>query len=460
MVLASSSVRFSMHVYFCKKIAVWLYDFLLLQLSINIAMQVAVWVFVQFLCVCSAVNLRVGIYNEIPDLAKDGLASYKAMIESGFNNEYHTVDAVVDPSEYSPYGNLTAYLSQNGFDLIEMDTANLKEVVEADLVIQIPTPLPDDILQAAVSAVTINRFLYAYPTLVCGNFIVGLTPDICLLREARKNYIMFSKAMEECKTIIFNGGTYTWERMVGGKMNDEYGWYLPFLYIDGYIDIHGPHSVTQAVYEVLREVVDTELCQRLSWYISYCNDHKGESLNKCYVNFPGSYVNNSSNVYPDVENFKTYFYFGFSEKVAQIERGGIRKSYAAISGPLGSANYLLQFTDALVINKARWMAADDEKRNAIIAFVNYFLSNSLRRKIAMGEDLSPPQIRYLLQATETFYETTENIIYQDAFWSLNRAVPAPFLSDYERKKIEDVLTSRCVQIPVSNRGSRKFKQEL
>ena len=68
--------------------------------TLNLAMQVAVWVFVQFLCVYSAVNLRVGIYNEIPDLAKDDLKSYKTMIEKGFNDEQHTVDAVVDKSQY------------------------------------------------------------------------------------------------------------------------------------------------------------------------------------------------------------------------------------------------------------------------------------------------------------------------------------------------------------------------
>ena len=42
------------------------------------------------------VQLKVGLYNEIPDLQRDGLASLKQMVEEGFNNEDHTVDAVVD----------------------------------------------------------------------------------------------------------------------------------------------------------------------------------------------------------------------------------------------------------------------------------------------------------------------------------------------------------------------------
>ena len=430
--------------------------------TLNLAMQVAVWVFVQFLCVYSAVNLRVGIYNEIPDLAKDDLKSYKTMIEKGFNDEQHTVDAVVDKSQYYPYsGKLAEYLSKDGFDLIEMDTADLKGVVDKDLIIETPTQLPKDILPAAVSAVTIDKRLYAYPTLVCGYFLIGLSPDTCPLRDARVNYQALFDSLNECKTLIFADPKYSWERVVGGKMNDKSGSYLPLLYIDGYIDIYGPASVSKAIDDVLKGVVDKELCERLSWFISCCSDHKGTNPNKCYYDFPGSYVRSSSNVYPDVQDFKTYFYFGFSERVARIERDSTRTSYAAISGPLGNANYLLQFTDALVINKARWPAAGEAKRNAIIAFVNYFLSNSLRKSIAMGDDLHPPRVRYLLQATETFYETTTNVIYQDIFWSLKTAVASPSLTSSQQEKMLEVLTNQCVKISGSKPPvSGKFKQEL
>ena len=68
-----------------------------------------------------------------------------------------------------------------------MDTADLRGVVEDDLIIEIPTNLPDHILPAAVSAVTINQHVYGYPTLVCGIFLIGLTPNTCPLREARNN---------------------------------------------------------------------------------------------------------------------------------------------------------------------------------------------------------------------------------------------------------------------------------
>ena len=169
-------------------------------------------------------------------------------------------------------------------------------------------------------------------------------------------------------------------------MNNDLG-YLPLVYIDGYIDGYG--SVERAVDEVVRGVVDPILCERLSWFINCCNDKDGKDPNKCYYKFPGSYLDNNSNVDNDVQTHETYSYFGFSEKVAKTEQISDLTSYAAISGPLGEVNNLLMFTDALVINKARWMAADEEKKNAIIAFVQYFLSTSLHYNIAMGADLEP-----------------------------------------------------------------------
>ena len=155
-------------------------------------MQVALLVFVQLISVCLAVQLKVGIYNQIPDLNNDHLASYKELIEAGINNdgEGYTVDAVVDSKEYNPYGKLEIYLSSDGFDLIEMDTADLKTVVNKDLIIELPTSLPKRLLKSSVSAVIINRRAYAYPTLVCGNFIISLTPEFpnCNLRDGRSDH--------------------------------------------------------------------------------------------------------------------------------------------------------------------------------------------------------------------------------------------------------------------------------
>ena len=82
------------------------------------------------LAVCSAVQIKVGIYNYIPDLNNDGLQAYKEMIENDFKLYCETnllitdcsVEAVVNSSVYDPYGDLADYLENQGFDILEIDT--------------------------------------------------------------------------------------------------------------------------------------------------------------------------------------------------------------------------------------------------------------------------------------------------------------------------------------------------
>lgn len=99
-------------------------------------------------------------------------------------------------------------------------------------------------------------------------------------------------------------------------MYDDWGWYLPFIYLDGYIDRHGPFSVAKGISDVTRGIVDEELCFRMSWFIDQCS-HKGK--NKCYdEDIKGNYIENKQMVYKDIADDKTLFLFGFSEKLSEF----------------------------------------------------------------------------------------------------------------------------------------------
>eukprot|EP00800_Vazella_pourtalesii_P021734 TRINITY_DN81_c1_g1_i3.p1 TRINITY_DN81_c1_g1~~TRINITY_DN81_c1_g1_i3.p1 ORF type:complete len:437 (-),score=36.43 TRINITY_DN81_c1_g1_i3:1441-2751(-) len=407
----------------------------------------------QTLSSTSAINLKVGIYNEIPDLGKDHLASYQKLIQDGFAaySQGNTVDAVVDKDLYSPYADLAPYLTADNFDLIEIDTATLGGLVRDGLVLELSADLPTNpstTFTAALDGVRVGNNLYGYPTLLCGNFLIGLTPpgsaDTCSLSKI-DSYTTFVKKLEDCEKKILKGQC-DYKRIFGGKMNDADGWYLPFLYLDGYIDVHGPTSVNVAVTELMNGKVDENVCTRLSWYISRCdNQFTPDAGNKCYDKFPGSYVSKSSNVFNDIKDKKTAFFFGFSEKSTLVP-ADVAVAYSALSGPLGPNNYLLQFTDALVINKARWNVADNVRKRAVKDFINYFVGLQLRNSIATGQDLTPPRYRYLLQARTDFYTQADmvaDLIYSDIFWSLKTAVAAPSLNDTQRETMQGVLSSKC-----------------
>ena len=83
-----------------------------------------------WICLTSpAINLKVGLYNSIPDLQGDKLGLYKSMFENGFNNKDNIVNAVVNEDDYSPYEALKDYLNGD-FDLIEIDTADLLSIID------------------------------------------------------------------------------------------------------------------------------------------------------------------------------------------------------------------------------------------------------------------------------------------------------------------------------------------
>ena len=237
---------------------------------------------------------------------------------------------------------------------------------------------------------------------------------------------------------------------LGGQMNDGSGWYLPFLYLDVYVDIYGRDSIDEAVDQVISGNFDMDACRGLEMLYDQCKA-EGETLknNKCFQKFDGSYVDDFQSLKNDIKAGKTLTFFGFSEKSAEIQRDTGAVPYGVTSWPF-SANadcsynaghsYMLQFTDALVVSKKAWYEAGDEKKNAIRKFIDYFTGVKLRRKIALGVDLNPIQNRYLLQAIDTFYASVpEDPVYSSAYRNLLRSAAAPYLSDQQKADMQRVL---------------------
>ncbi len=71
-------------------------------------------------------TISVALYNSIPDLNGDNLASYQKLVKNEFqkNHPDHTVEVTVSTEEYNPYSeDLKNYL--NEFDIIEIDAVTL-----------------------------------------------------------------------------------------------------------------------------------------------------------------------------------------------------------------------------------------------------------------------------------------------------------------------------------------------
>lgn len=291
---------------------------------------------------------------------------------------------------------------------------------------------------ASIKAGMYEETLYAYPTLVCGNFITSVTPaseSNCPISGVQ-SYQEYKHSLETCRNNLMGNRT-TYKRLVEGKMNDSDGWYLPYIYLDGYIDIHGANGLDEGVKKLKSGEVDQSLCERLRWFIGLCNDSK-ESV--C-VN--GKASDNS------VVNHESVLKFSFSEKLSEDVKKLLstdRLVFGLSSVSMGDGNALLQFTDSLVVSKTRWKRRD-KFRNAIRKFIDFYTSLRMRYKIAYGFDLMQPQIRYLLVPNKEFYTKTAAVydpIYKNAHEFLKGAVPAPAFTFEERKKMQHVLNTECL----------------
>ena len=78
--------------------------------------------------------------------------------------------------------------------------------------------------------------------------------------------------------------------------------------------------------------------------------------------YEGSYVYSSKNIYPDITNNLTMFFFGFTKKLSEINQLTTIDAEVALSGPFGQENNLLMFTDGLVISKKIGRAVEMKRR--------------------------------------------------------------------------------------------------
>ena len=315
----------------------------------------------------------------------------------------------------------------------------------------------ENMFKAAVDAMHMHGKSYGYPTLLCGNFVTSIGPAStaeCPINQGRVPFDDYHKALETCKKNFVEPSWSDYETVLLGKMSDEGGWYLPFIYLDGYVDIHGRDSVAKALGELLAidGEVDTFLCKRLQWFTDLCRNIETGEIS-CTKKF-----DNKDIIIDNVKNHKSLLMFSFSEILATLTKatGYDRKSYALTSVSMGPENNLLQFTDGLVVSRSQW----DSKQVAISEFIKFFTSTSFRYKLAYGFDLNRPQIRYLLMPNKDFYDKTPaqyDPIYSDAFPLLQRAVPAPPLSKQDRKDIQDLLNKKCITPSMGAKANPKYK---
>ena len=380
--------------------------------------------------------LRVSIFPYIPDLAKDGLESLKQFIARTFKKQ--TGIEVEVRSDADPYDlNLlkSSYLSSSpteSYDVMELDTIILGELVKSGKVKKIDKVfdaahlqrLTDPLFSWCLHSAKVKGDLYGVPTLQCASFLVELVsvghdPKVPLL----KDWPSFS----ELKTTLNRQEKSGHHILIAGDFRGSWG--LPMFYLEAYVDEHGKDSIHEGVDA---PVNDPQIIQNLKDFTDLGEvDGKNPDTDGTFHEKPELLVH-------EVIDSQHILMYAYSESVgeplhAAADKKLAKKVLKIVSPPLESHNFLLTYTDALVVSNF-----SDQLENAK-KFIEFYTSLDIRAAIAFGRDL-PPSVkfpRYVLPARTDFFTETGAIndqCYREFHAALKKhSIPAPNHDVYERK---------------------------
>ena len=261
---------------------------------------------------------------------------------------------------FNPYEpNLDAHLGKYGVDILEMDMARKMDLIGKVVEVQLE---PYRYLAPAVDAVQDKEGVYiAYPTICCGNYIMEVKRSGEYAVDMGDNsYTEFETSASIAEQSMVEPNKSHYSRLLGGKLDDSEGWYLPFIYLNGYIDIHGKDSVQAGIDGVLSKKQVETLITRLREFFSL---------------FPKTPQSTDKTI-ADIVRGKTAYFYGFSEilgKILNASNGSLR-AFGALTPTMGNEKLVLVYTDAVVINKTRFEQASEEKKKLIQEFIQFYTS--------------------------------------------------------------------------------------
>ena len=234
------------------------------------------------------VSLKVGIYPYIPDLNGDELKGLREFIKQEFEKEHPDINLTVI-TDWNPYSveKVADCLSSHAesFDIVEMDTVLLGEVVDKGVVQRLDLArfdLDNALFPAAVDAVTYKGNCYGVPTLNCANFLMELIASdvpisdseiLCSLEKGDHSIKDLRKVIRRYHG-LFEGVS----PLVG---NFRGKWELPLMFVDAYIDKHGKDSADEGVDAPIDSPDNADVLENMRWFMGLDDSpdgtNKGES---------------------------------------------------------------------------------------------------------------------------------------------------------------------------------------
>jgi thiamine pyridinylase len=331
-------------------------------------------------------------------LVKRMTEEFQALHPEVLVNIVISTDSYLDPYTFA---NLPNLLGPEGYDLVELDTMLLGEVVRQGFVAPVKLA-PNKFWPAAYQAATYGHQAYGVPSRVCAYFLFSHDRTIENGFQSLNSLITYLHKLPSNRTPLI------------GDFNGS--WNLPSFYLQSYASIYGKAYLNK----ILARAIDQTSINALSMLDEECSF---EGNNKCINDYyhkqpPGT-------IEQDFANGKAHTYLGFSEASFYIKLNSSANVYAT-QIPYGDHFYPLVYTDVYVKNAV----CKDQTCNANFKnFTDYMNKVSTQLWINFSEDLQPTMPpRYLLSAVKQFYDVPRvraDVLYSDFTRSILSAVDYP-----------------------------------
>ncbi|WP_437791552.1 hypothetical protein [Sorangium sp. So ce693] len=338
-------------------------------------------------------KLSVALVPWIPDAAGDAFASLRTMIEDGFESQHAAIDLDLrlvksDDSYHNPV-RLAGWLASGRYDLVEIDTMVLGDLIDADVLEPWPSVPERDYLAAARSGSTEidgsgKPAWWGVPHLTCGFFLVTRSEKL----DAASSIIGLVKAARESGKPLLGNFASSWD--------------LPALYLDARVDNGLDATNPAALSNALKPPLEAASTAALKQLAELCR--KGDN-NPC---IDGTYDETQEGPVDEFVKGSAIGYWGFSERlhrtVALMKAQGMPVAGLRVSTiPLGTSATPLLFTDAFVRRKG--CSGDPACNAAAAAWAEFITRDDVVRDLLLSRDAGPAAVpRYLLPATSSAFQ--------------------------------------------------------
>lgn len=340
------------------------------------------WVDARALSNSPKTPFRVALFPYIPDTVGDNFLSMLMRIEREFESQNPTVDLVLKPldknDDFYDSATLTTWLTTapaaGGYDMVEVDTVVLGDLIAANLVGTWGAPPGvSDWHPAGRDGVSANGNVYGVPHWLCGHFVFSRDRRVAKAKTAEKLIDALGKANPSVPNLAAN--------LLGS-------WNMPALYLDAWADTHGTSGVGSAITPTLDSGV-------MRWFKQISKQRETGGKNPC---IDGTFDDDANEKAAQLfARGGSDTFLGYSERLNyMIRQGADAKKIRLSSAPLGEGKHPVLFVDAFVVPRS----CDAACQQIASRFAAYMNAPAAQEWIMMGRDKGTDAVpRYLLPAT-------------------------------------------------------------